>query len=203
MTGQLPRRLARAASDVGAADAWVARSLAGLQRSRGSFMTVSHSVALLGFGPFERSALASAFQMSMLRDVGYRLVERLEDSHFAVVDADGPDAADTCRQGQRLRDTVFVGAQAPAGARSWLMRPLDAARVLQELDLMSARARSLPAPDDDPSRITVPLALAGWPLPARRVLSPGGGPVPSEALGRRLGDALGAVPQPGRPDRRA
>jgi len=32
-------------------------------------MTVSHSVALLGFGPFERSALSSAFQMSMLREL--------------------------------------------------------------------------------------------------------------------------------------
>jgi hypothetical protein len=163
-------------------------------------MTVSHSVALLGFGPFERSALASAFRMSLLRDVGYRLVDRLEDSHFAVVDADGPEALEALGTGRRLQDAVFVGFQAPAGARSWLMRPLDAARVLQELDLMSARGRSLPEKPDDPNRLTI---LTGWPLPARRVLSASGGPVPSEALGRRLGDALGAVPQPGRADRRA
>ena len=160
-------------------------------------MAVSHSVALLGFGPFERSALASAFRMSLLRDVGYRLVDRLEDSHFAVVDADGPEALEALGTGRRLQDAVFVGFQAPAGARSWLMRPLDAARVLQELDLMSARGRSLPEKPDDPNHLT------GWPLPARRVLSAGGGAVPSEALGRRLGDALGAVPQPGRADRRA
>ena len=92
------------------------------------------------------------------------------------------------------------GAQAPAGARAWLMRPLDAARVLQELDLMSARARTLPEKAADQTRLTT---LTGGPLPARRVLSAGGAPVPSEALGRRLGDALGAEPRPGRADRRS
>jgi hypothetical protein len=161
-------------------------------------MTVSHSVALLGFGSFERSALSSAFQMSMLRELGYRLVDRLEDSRFAVVDADGPEAFDALSKGRKLQDAVFVGAQPPAGARSWLMRPLDAARVLQELDLMAAR--TLPDKADELTRMTT---LTGWPLPARRVLCAGGLPVASEALGRRLGDALGAAPQPGRADRRS
>jgi hypothetical protein len=163
-------------------------------------MAVSHSVALLGFGPFERSALASAFRMSLLRDVGYRLVDRLEDSHFAVVDADGPDTLEEVGGGRLFQDAVYVGAQAPAGARAWLMRPLDAARVLQELDLMSARSRTLPEKAADQTRLTT---LTGGPLPARRVLSAGGAPVPSEALGRRLGDALGAEPRPGRADRRS
>jgi hypothetical protein len=161
-------------------------------------MPVSHSVALLGFGPFERSALSSAFQMSMLREVGYRLVERLEDSRFAVVDADRPEAFDAVSGGRNLEDAVFVGAQAPAGARSWLMRPLDAARVLQELDLMAAR--TMLEKSDEKTRSTT---LTGWPLPAMRVLSAGGLPVPSDALGRRLGDALGATPRPGRSDRRS
>jgi hypothetical protein len=161
-------------------------------------MTVSHSVALLGFGPFERSALSSAFQMSMLREVGYRLVDRLEDSRFAVVDADGPEAFDAVSQGRKLQEAVFVGAQAPAGARSWLMRPLDAARVLHELDLMAAR--TTPEKADEQTRMTT---LTGWPLPATRVLCAGGLPVPSDSLGRRLGDALGAVPRPGRADRRS
>lgn len=163
-----------------------------------SFMTVSHSVALLGFGPFERSALSSAFQMSMLREVGYRLVDRLEDSRFAVVDADGPGAFDAISGCRNLQDAVFVGAQAPAGARSWLMRPLDAARVLQELDLMAAR--TVPEKAEQQSHMT---SLTGWPLPARRVLSAGVVPMPSEALGRRLGDALGAQSRPGRADRRS
>ena len=161
-------------------------------------MTVSHSVVLLGFGPFERSALASAFQMSLLREAGYRLVDRLEDSRFAVVDADGPEALDAVSGGRKLQDAVFVGAQAPAGARSWLMRPLDAARVLQELDLMVARAMHKEA--DEQTHLK---ALTDWPLPASRVLSAGGLPVPSDALGRRLGDALGATPHPGRSDRRS
>jgi hypothetical protein len=150
-------------------------------------MPVSHSVALLGFGPFERSALSSAFQMSMLREVGYRLVERLEDSRFAVVDADGPEAFDAVSGGRNLEDAVFVGAQAPAGARSWLMRPLDAARVLQELDLMAAR--TMLEKSDEKTRSTT---LTGWPLPAMRVLSAGAsralrcpGPPPGRCLGRR------------------
>jgi hypothetical protein len=163
-------------------------------------MTVSHSVALLGFGSFERSALTSALSMSMLREVGFRLVERMEDSRFAVVDADGPDAFDAVSQGSRLQDAVFVGAQAPAGALSWLMRPLDAARVLQELDLLAARARSAPEKADDLGRIP---GLAAWPLPAGRVHSAQGSPMSSGALGRRLDDALGAVARPGRSDRRA
>lgn len=163
-------------------------------------MTVSHSVALLGFGSFERSALISALSMSMLREVGFRLVERMEDSRFAVVDADGPDAFDFVSQGRRLQDAVFIGAQAPAGARSWLMRPLDAARVLQELDLLAARARNAPERADELGRMP---GLMGWPLPAGRVHSAQGSPVPSEALGRRLDDALGAVNRTGRSDRRS
>ncbi len=164
------------------------------------FMTVSHSVALLGFRPFERNALTSAFQMSMQREVGYRLVDRVEDSRFAVVDADGAQALDALNGGPGLQDAVFVGAQAPAGARAWLMRPLDAARVLQELDLLSARARLAAG---KPLDQTTDVALMTWPLPSRRVFSADGAPVPSVALGRRMGDALGAVPPPGRADRRS
>jgi hypothetical protein len=78
------------------------------------------------------------------------------------------------------------------------MRPLDAARVLQELDLMAAR--TMLEKSDEKTRSTT---LTGWPLPAMRVLSAGGLPVPSDALGRRLGDALGATPRPGRSDRRS
>jgi hypothetical protein len=78
------------------------------------------------------------------------------------------------------------------------MRPLDAARVLQELDLMVARTVLEKA--DEPASTTT---HTEWPLPATRVLSTGGLPVPSDALGRRLGDALGATPQPGRSDRRS
>lgn len=134
----------------------------------------------------------------MLREVGYCLVDRLEDSRFAVVDADGPEAFDAVSGGRNPQDAVFVGAQAPAGASSWLMRPLDAARVLQELDLMVARTMIERA--DEQTHMTT---ITGWPLPASRILSTGGFPMPCEALGRRLGDALGAMPRPGRADRRS
>lgn len=134
----------------------------------------------------------------MLRGVGYCLVDRLEDSRFAVVDADGPEVFDALSGGRNLQDAVFVGAQAPVGARSWLMRPLDSARVLQELDLMVARSMRERA--DEHAHLTT---ITGWPLPASRILSVGGLPMPSEALGRRLGDALGAMPRSGRADRRS
>ncbi|MFM7847288.1 MAG: hypothetical protein ACKO8N_01760 [Rubrivivax sp.] len=169
-------------------------------------MTVLHTVALLGFGAFERRALASAFAMSALREVGYRLSDRMEDGRFLVVDADGldaPDAMRAVRREHRVQDTVFVGLQAPAEARAWLMRPLDAARVLKELDLLAARSTGPVQRADDPTDTAGP---SGWrqPQPAER---PAGAstdnPLLSAVRGSRLGDRLASVPRPGRPDRRS
>ena len=94
-------------------------------------MTVLHPVALLGFSSFERSALQAAFRMSARRAVGYELVERLEDCRFAVADTEAQGFLETVRAARRLRSTVFVGPQSPAGAQAWLMRPIDPAKVVR------------------------------------------------------------------------
>ena len=161
-------------------------------------MTVLHPVALLGFSSFERSALLAAFMLSARRAIGYEEVERLEDCRFAVVDTDTPGLAEAVRQARRLRSAVFVGPHAPGGAQAWLMRPLDPAKVVHELDLLDARD----------ARETGPVPLlgdgAGLPLPPGRVVpAVDGRPVRVEALGRREGDTLGGPPGPRRSDRRS
>lgn len=177
-----------------------------LARSARFRMTVLHTVSLLGFGAFERRALASAFAMSASREVGYRLSDRMEDSRFLVVDTDGLDALDAVRavrRDHRLQDAVFVGLQAPAEARAWLMRPLDAARVLKELDLLAARGTGPVSRTDGPTDMAGP---SGWlqPQPAGR---PAGAstenPLLSAVRGRRLGDRLASAARPGQPDRRS
>lgn len=155
-------------------------------------------VALLGFDDFERSALAFAFRVSERRDLGYTLVDTLQDCRFAVVDTDSPGFLEAVRAARRLRSAVFVGPQAPAGAQAWLMRPLEPSKVLHELDLLAARG----------SRETRPAPLfgelTGLPLPSGQVLpAPGGRPVRSDALGRRQGDVLGGPPGARRSDRRS
>jgi CheY-like chemotaxis protein len=46
----------------------------------------------------------------------------------------------------RIEQTVFIGSQAPAGARAWLHRPIDAMHVMRELDAMVQTATNFPEP---------------------------------------------------------
>lgn len=161
-------------------------------------MSDAFPVALVGFDDFERSALAFAFRLSERREFAYTLVDALQDCRFAVADTDTPGFLEAVRAARRLRSTVFVGPQAPAGSQAWLMRPLDASKVLSELDLLAARE----------SRETRPAPFfgdaSGLPPPGARVVpSVDGRPVRSDALGRREGDALGGPPMPRRSDRRS
>lgn len=161
-------------------------------------MTVLHPVALLGLSPFECSALQAAFRLSAGRAVAYEAVERLEDCRFAVVDTDTPGLVEAVRQARRLRSTVFIGPHAPGGAQVWLMRPLDPAKVVHELDLLDARD----------ARETAPVPLlgdgAGLPLPpGLMVPAADGRPLRADALGRREGDTLGGPPVGRRSDRRS
>ncbi len=161
-------------------------------------MTVLHPVALVGFSSFERRALQAAFRMSARRAIGYELVERLEDCRFAVADTDAPGFLEAVRAVRRLRSTVFVGPQSPAGAQAWLMRPMDPAKVVHELDLLDARD----------ARETRPVPLfteaAGMPLPPGRVVpSADERPLRVDALGRRDSDVLGGPPGARRSDRRS
>ena len=161
-------------------------------------MTVLHPVALLGFSSFERSSLQAAFRLSARRAIGYEIVDRLEDCRFAVADTDTAGFLEAVRRVRRLRSTVFVGAQTPAGAQAWVMRPLDPAKVVHELDLLDAR--------DARETLQGPLLgeVTGLPFPPGRVVPAADGrPVRSDALGRRDTDVLGGAPSPRRSDRRS
>lgn len=100
------------------------------------------SVTLFGFSAFERQVLASAFRLSGPRRASYALVEQAEAARFIVADTDSHGALEAVIQSGRVGDTVFVGAQAPENAQAWMMRPLDAGKVLQELDLMALRGET-------------------------------------------------------------
>ena len=91
-------------------------------------------VALRGFSPFERNALASYFRLAGDRFPAYEQTESLHEARFIVADADHPAALLEVLDAGRSADTVFIGAQAPEGALGWMMRPIDPLHVLRELD---------------------------------------------------------------------
>ena len=75
-------------------------------------------VALLGFGDFERHALASYMRLSTRRLPEYRQVDTLAEADFVIADADHPIVIDAVRAARRAGDTVFIGHTAPDGALS-------------------------------------------------------------------------------------
>lgn len=101
-------------------------------------MSQPYRVALLGFRPFERNALASYFRLASNRTPAYEQVSAVADAHFLIVDGDQPDAARTAATAGRLADAVFIGGVAPPGAAAWMARPIDPLHVLRELDTMAA-----------------------------------------------------------------
>ncbi len=101
---------------------------------------MSFKVAFLGFTDFERSALTSYFRLAHHRQPAYEQVATLTDAEYLVADADHGPSVQLVVATERLGETVFVGAQPPAGHRAWMMRPIDALQVMRELDQMVAAA---------------------------------------------------------------
>jgi CheY-like chemotaxis protein len=99
-----------------------------------------HRVAFLGFSEFERKALASYFRLAHNRSPAYEQVPTLTDADFLVADADHGPSVQLVLAIERLGETVFIGNQAPAGCRAWMMRPIDALQVMRELDGLVAHA---------------------------------------------------------------
>lgn len=146
-------------------------------------MPSHYRVAFQGFSAFERSALGSYFRLAINRSPAYEQVDSVADAHFLVIDTDDGDAVRAAQALDRVDDAVFVGAQAPAGASAWMLRPIDPLHVLRELDAMVA-ARAERA------------AGGARPLPLPRPTPPGpAGPWPA----RRSGDLAGAEPAPATP----
>ncbi|WP_284616205.1 response regulator [Aquabacterium humicola] len=122
-------------------------------------MSSSIPVALLGFSAFERNALASYFRLSARRSPHYAHVLDVDEARFVVADADQAGVPELLQALGRIPDAVFVGAQGPEGAASWMMRPIDPVHVLRELDALVALR-------DNPGSGPLPL-LAPTPSHAR------------------------------------
>jgi len=103
-----------------------------------------YTVALQGFSEFERTALASFFRLAAERTPAYVQVERIDRSDFVIADADHTASLQSVAAAGRLRDTVFVGAQAPQGAMAWLPRPIDPMHIVRELDSLVEQRQSSP-----------------------------------------------------------
>lgn len=126
----------------------------------------------LGFSEFERKNLAAVFRLAVQRMPAYVWCEQAESADLLVLDADQPEAIAAVPRGWPVERMLFVGQRAAEGARAWLPRPLDALRVLRELDLLLAQWTDMLID-------TVPLPLPRQPLPPPRshamVAAPHGG----------------------------
>lgn len=105
-------------------------------------------VAILGFSEFERSALVSYFQLTAQRSPSYSHVLAIDDADLVVVDAEQPGTLALLQELDRAADAVFVGAHGPGDAAGWMMRPINPAHVLRELDALLVRRHGH---DDQPS----------------------------------------------------
>lgn len=183
-------------------------------------MVKRYRVALQGFSEFERNALAFCLKHAGARVPAYEQAERVADSDFIVADANHPPEPGSLLRGGRLRDTLFVGSEAPRGAIAHLPRPLDPERILRALDRIviqrlagqRAPARTeppAPAPQPilvaPPSAKTVPAEL-GEPeleihftdLGALESAQPAAAPEPAPETAL-VADALAPPPAPPRP----
>ena len=103
-------------------------------------------VVLLGFGEFERHALASYLRLAGARAASYEQVQTIAEADFLIADADHPGAIDEVLAADRAADTVFIGSLAPDRALGWAMRPIDPLQVFREIDAAAALRHS----HDDP-----------------------------------------------------
>lgn len=159
-------------------------------------MAVSIPVALLGFSAFERNALASYFRLAARRSPAYAHVLDVDEARFVVADADQAGVPELLQTLGRVPDAVFVGAQGPEGAASWMMRPIDPSHVMRELDTLVALRDN---PGSGPLPLLAPMPTISRPMPlggavpARRAEDepplPPGAPVQSPQLRRAAADA--------------
>ncbi|WP_395691482.1 response regulator [Piscinibacter sp.] len=155
------------------------------------------TVAIEGFSAFERQALASFFRLAARRSPAFRQVDEPGMADFLIADADHAASVAAVRRGQRVEDTVFIGAAAPEGAAAWLPRPIDPVHVMRALDELVELRLSAPEPpsammdldpmevdtlrgglDDLPQRRAEPSAPAAEAAPA---------PAPAPAASRPRG----------------
>jgi len=125
---------------------------------------VATRVVLLGFGEFERHALASYLRLSNSRTPSYEQVHSVADADFVIADADHPGVIDIVLADDRAADTVFIGSLAPERALGWAMRPIDPLQVFREISAAVALRRqdSATAPTTtSPGTLDAPTRRAG------------------------------------------
>lgn len=127
-----------------------------------------YSVALLGFGAFERQGLEACFRLLARREPGFVLAAAdapLAEADWVVVNGDQPEAAQAVWASGQLATAVVIGASALPGAALHLPRPIDPLALQRGLE-------SLAGVDPEPTT----------PLPATRLAT---GPGAAES-GRRF-----------------
>ena len=101
-----------------------------------------YRIALCGFSEFEYRAMHFSFlHPAGFSESEFDVVDALSEADFAVVDADSGPAVKGVMLAGRVAQSVFVGAEAPAGAGSHLPRPIDTNRILRTLDELTGRRR--------------------------------------------------------------
>ena len=137
-------------------------------------------VAILGFSTFDRKALGACFRRTEPGPPRYAWMLSMEDATLVIADADESGVLDLLRQLDRISDTLFIGAKAPAGSSAWMMRPIDRVQVLRGLDRLRAGR-------DHPEAAPLPLPL---PLPTNlgRSLRTIGAAPGRDTSGRRAGE---------------
>lgn len=140
-------------------------------------------VLLIGFGDFERQALASYLRFSGTRVPAYEQVQDMASADFVIADADHPGAIDEVMAADRGADTVYIGSLAPEGALAWTMRPIDPLQVFRELDAAVALRffKSAPPPlhvNSGPAPLSAQAEdAAQQPQPQRRASDVSTGPL--------------------------
>lgn len=145
-------------------------------------------VALLGFSAFERRALESYLRVAGYLGARYTQVLDIAEARYVIADADQAGAIELLHELDRSADAVYIGAHSPPAAAAWMMRPIDPAHVLRELDALHVR-RDRPGSTAAPAR---PAAAA----PAR----PTQAEINAAAVvpARRVDDAPSTAPATGR-----
>jgi CheY-like chemotaxis protein len=139
-------------------------------------------VAILGFSPFDRKALASYFQRGGPSRLRYEHVLNADLADLVIADADEPGVLELLEKLGRVADALFIGALAPAEAGAWMMRPIDQTQVLRELDALMARRDN---PRSSPLPLPLPSSLG---RNALRTIGTLGALGPADLPGRRADD---------------
>lgn len=115
-------------------------------------------VAIIGFSPFDRKALASYFQLQGQPAARFTQVLNPDLADLLIADADEPGVLELLHTLGRVGDTLFIGAMAPPDAAAWMMRPIDQTQVLRELESLLARRSN---PRSAPLPLTLPPGRGG------------------------------------------